>query len=304
MCKIDIHADDFCLSPQTSNEILDCIKAGKLDSVSVMTNMSCYELYAQKLLKEKKSVKKIPKLSVHLNFMEGHCVAAKEEVSDLVDGRGYFNISWGNLFLWNYSPKKYIRIKKQLKAEIKAQTEKFFAIFGRDHLLRFDSHQHTHMIPLCYWALLEVIVEQHYQTDYIRITKEPIIPYLSEISLWTTYRPINWVKNLLLNIYALGMEKTIEKNKPSWQKTNQPMFLWGILMSGKMDEDRVKKLMPKMVQTAEKKGRILEILFHPGTASADELGEEFCNKSANKFYTSTGRHIEYDCVLSLHNDRL
>lgn len=83
------------------------------------------------------------------------------------------------------------------------------------------------MIPICYWALLEVIVEQHYKTEYIRITKEPIIPYLINISLWKTYKPVNWIKNLLLNFYALGMEKTIEENKPSWQEDNMPMYLWG-----------------------------------------------------------------------------
>ena len=203
MCKIDIHADDYCLSPQTSEDILICIREGKLDSISVMTNMSCYESCALELLKEKNKVKKSLKLSVHLNFMEGHCLARKEDVPDLVDDRGYFNISWGNLFLWNYSPNRYMHIKKQLKAEIKAQTEKFLTMFGQDQLLRFDSHQHTHMIPICYWALLEVIVEQHYRTDYIRITKEPIIPYMNEISLWKSYKPVNWIKNLLLNYYAI-----------------------------------------------------------------------------------------------------
>ena len=299
MHKIDIHADDYCLSPHTSENILDCIRAEKLDSISVITNMSCFERYARKLKDE--SIVNPLKLSVHLNFMEGHCLAEKGEVSDLVDERGYFNISWGSLFVWNYSPKKYMRIKKQLKAEIKAQTERFITAFGREQELRFDSHQHTHMIPICYWALLEVIVEQHYQTGYIRITKEPIMPYLKEISLWTSYKPINWIKNLLLNFYALGMERTIEKNKPSWQNTNEPMYLWGVLMSGKMDENRIKKLMPGMTRNAERKGRILEILFHPGTVEGDEMGEEFCNTDANKFYTSTGRHIEYECVLSLQS---
>lgn len=69
-------------------------------------------------------------------------------------------------------------IKKELKEEIKAQTERFIEYFGDDKPLRFDGHQHTQMLPICYWALLEVIVEQHYPTEYIRITKEPIIPYL------------------------------------------------------------------------------------------------------------------------------
>ena len=199
MTKIDIHADDYCLSPHTSEEIVDCIRAGKLDSISVVTNMSCYEQYARKFLQERNSFKRVPKLSIHLNFMEGHCIAKEEDVQELVDKNGYFSISWGNLFIWNYSPKKYIEIKRQLKAEIKAQTDRFIEIFGDSQALRFDSHQHTHMIPICYWALLEVIVEQCYKTEYIRITKEPISPYLKNFSLWKTYKPINWIKNFVLN---------------------------------------------------------------------------------------------------------
>lgn len=300
MCKIDVHADDYCLSPHTSEDILECIRSRKLDSISVMTNMSCYEQYAKVLLKEAEVIGKLPRLSVHLNFMEGHCLADVEEVPDLVDKSGYFKISWGNLFIWNYSPKEFIRIKKQLKAEIKAQTEKFREFFGQDQALRFDSHQHTHMIPICYWALLEVIVEQQYETEYIRITKEPITPYLSEITLWKSYRPVNCIKNLLLNFYALGMERVIEKNRPAWQRRNEPMFLWGVLMSGKMDSNRVKKLMVGMMHKAEDKGRMLEILFHPGTAEEKEMGEEFCNKEANKFYLSAGRHMEYECVFLLN----
>ena len=55
MHKIDIHADDYCLSPHTSENILDCIRAEKLDSISVITNMSCFERYARKLKDERYS---------------------------------------------------------------------------------------------------------------------------------------------------------------------------------------------------------------------------------------------------------
>lgn len=177
MSKIDIHADDYALSPNTSEDILQCLRAGKLNSISVLTNMSCYDAYAEKYQKGKAEWPCQPLLAVHLNFMEGHCAADPEEVKHLVDGQGYFNITWWDLFHWNYSPKKFMTIKKELKAEIKAQTERFREKFGEDLPLRFDGHQHTQMIPLCYWALLEVIVEQHYRTAYIRITKEPIMPY-------------------------------------------------------------------------------------------------------------------------------
>lgn len=302
MSKIDIHADDYALSPNTSEDILQCLRAGKLNSISVLTNMSCYDAYAEKYQKGKAEWPCQPLLAVHLNFMEGHCAADPEEVKHLVDGQGYFNITWWDLFQWNYSPKKFMTIKKELKAEIKAQTERFREKFGEDLPLRFDGHQHTQMIPLCYWALLEVIVEQHYRTAYIRITKEPIMPYLRQVSLWKSYRPINWIKNLLLNFYALGMERTIEKNRPSWQSENSPMFLWGVLMSGHMDRDRIGILLPYMKKKAEDKGRCLEILFHPGSLLEEEAGEEFVSEGAKQFYLSDGRRIEKNAVMSMRTE--
>lgn len=299
MSIVDIHADDYCISPHSSEDILDCLRAGKLDSISVLTNMSCYGAYAEKLLQEKALWPKQPKLSVHLNFMEGHCLAEPEKVPHLVDGNGYFHISWGTLFLWNYSPKKFMMIKKELKEEIKAQTERFIEYFGKDRPLRFDGHQHTQMLPICYWALLEVLVEQHYPTEYIRITREPILPYLRSFSLWKTYRPVNWIKNILLNFYAPGMERTIRQNKPSWQGVNASMYLWGVVMSGRMDAERVRRLLPAMRACAGKKGRVLEILFHPGTVLKEELHEEFSNDGANEFHISEGRQLEYQAVMSL-----
>lgn len=302
MDRIEIHADDYGISPHSSEDILNCIREGKLDGISVLTNMSCYEKYAQIYQSEKKNWPRQPLLSVHLNFMEGHCAAEPKEVPHLVDEKGYFNISWGTLFLWNYSPKKFMMIKKELKTEIKAQTERFLAFFGSEKPLRFDGHQHTQMIPLVYWALLEVIVEQQYRTEYIRVTKEPILPFLSVFSLWKSYRPINWIKNILLNWYAPKMERSIRKNRPSWQVENHPMYLWGVVMSGHMDAERVKAVFPAMRRQAERKGRHLEVLFHPGRVLEEELAEEFCNHGANEFHVSEGRQIEYQAVMGLEKE--
>ena len=302
--NIEIHADDYAISPHSSEDILACLWAGKLDGISVLTNMSCFEEYAEKLKAEYGRFPKKPRLTVHLNFMEGHCAADPEEVPHLVDEKGYFNISWGTLFKWNYTPKLFLPLKKELKAEIAAQTERFRHAFGKDIPLRFDGHQHTQMIPVVYWALLEVIVERHYPTEYIRVTKEPILPFLKTPCLWKTYRPVNGIKNLILNFLAPGMEKTVERNHPSWQKENAPMFLWGLVMSGQMDEGRVKRLLPAMKEQAEKKGRNLEILFHPGTVLGEELGEEFCNHGANGFHVSGGRQMEYEAVMSLTQEDL
>ena len=111
MPQIEIHADDYAISPHSSEDILNCLRAGKLDGVSVLTNMSCFEEYAVKLKAEYDSFPKKPRLTVHLNFMEGHCAADPAEVPHLVDENGYFNISWGTLFKWNYTPKVFLELK-------------------------------------------------------------------------------------------------------------------------------------------------------------------------------------------------
>lgn len=297
MKAIDIHADDYALSAGASEDILTCIRAGRLDSISVLTNMSCYDKYAALYIEERKTWKKekAPLLSVHLNFMEGKAMAPSKEVPDLIDPNGYFHLSWGKLLLWSYCPWKYRRIKKQLKAEIKAQTEKFFHYFGKELPLRFDGHQHTQMIPIVYHALLEVIKEEKYQVSYIRVTKEPILPFLKEFSLWKTYRPINWVKNLLLNFLSPLMEQKVK------QITGQPpMFLWGVLLSGNMDKKRVRKLLPSMKKQSKQKGRTLEILFHPGFSPREEMGEEFVSEAANVFYCSEGRKQEFQTVMAFN----
>lgn len=299
MKGIDIHADDYGLSKRASEDILACIRAGRLDSISVMANMSCYKEYARKFCREKAEWKKSPLLTVHLNFMEGRCVASREKLPCLVGRDGYFKISWGSLLLGNYSPFKYKKLKKELKEEIKAQTERFRAEYGREYgqsvPLRFDGHQHTQMIPIVYKSLLEVIREENYLTDYIRVTKEPVLPYLKKTKLWKTYAPVNGIKNLLLNFYSSPMEKALRKN----HIPQKPMYLWGVLMSGHMDKNRVSALLPLMKDRAEKKDRTLEILFHPGLTPEEDMGEEFSSEAAKKFYFSKGRRIEYEAVFAL-----
>ena len=70
------------------------------------------------------------------------------------------------------------------------------------------------------------------------------------------------------------------------------------------DIDERERLLPAMKEQAEKKGRNLEILFHPGTVLGEELGEEFCNHGANGFHVSGGRQMEYEAVMSLTQEDL
>lgn len=295
MKKIDVHADDYGLTLNTSKEMLEGINAGKLDSISVVPNMSAYDS-SYELWKEQLDETRKPAISVHLNFMEGHCCGDVSKLNYLVDENGLFSISWGSLVKYNYHCFKRKRVKEQLKLEIAAQLSKVIKTYEllKERGLRVDSHQHTHMIPIVMEALVEVIEENNYPTEYIRISKEPWWVYLKYPQFFASYRPINMVKVMILNWYSLKDEKIIVKYKLP------KMFLSGVFLSGKMDYTRVIKLLPELKCVSDKKGAVLEVLFHPGTTLPVEVGEEFNHPAANEFYLSSNRRIEYDAMMKLN----
>lgn len=293
--KIDVHADDYGLTMNTSIDIIEGINAGKLNSISIMPNTTCFEK-TREYFYANIEVNKMPQISVHLNFMEGYCVADKSKLSYLVDEKGLFCISWGTLVKYNYHPGIRGKVKEQLKTEIAAQLERTIQGYGlleNGKKLRVDSHQHTHMIPIVMEALLEVIKERNYSTEYIRISKEPWSVYLKKWNLLPSYRVINMIKVLVLNWYSMTDEKLLkELDIPK-------MYLSGVFLSGRMDYMRVSALLPMLKAIAAKKERQLEVLFHPGSAFTEEVGEEFNNPDANVFYLSSDRKVEYEAMMKL-----
>lgn len=292
MSRIDIHADDFGESLHASEDILECIKAGKLNSISVLSNMSCFQKCVERYREEQAAFPAEPKLTVHLNFMEGSCLADPAALPELVDREGHFCISWGKLFFRSFLPGRR-GLKDQLKTEMKLQIGAVKRAFPEIEKLRIDSHQHTHMIPVVADALFETLAQNGWQVEYIRNAKEPMLPFLKQISLYWTYSPVNFVKNMILNFCSWFLEGKLRKLKL------EPMYLWGLIMSGHMDEKRVAKLMPSMLKKADKKGRTLEILFHPGQVQREEITAEFSQKEAIEFHISENRRVEKKAVMGL-----
>lgn len=292
--QIDIHADDYGLTANTSKSILEGINAGKLNSTSVMPNMEAFSqsaLYWVKNLKEDVT----PRISVHLNFMEGQCISPKEMLPHLVDDKGLFHISWGDLVKYNFNPFVRKKVKKELKCEIKAQTQRVADAYNINlqSQLRIDSHQHTHMIPIVLESIVEAVREEGWGVSYIRITKEVIGPYFSAISLWGGHELINIIKVIVLNTFAVWDKKVFN------QLGMSDMVLSGVFFSGKMSLQRVQCILPKLIKQAKKRNCNLEILFHPGIALGSEMGEEFNHPEANVFYLSKGRQMEYEAMMQL-----
>lgn len=284
--RTDVHADDYGLSVHASEEIIHCIRQGWVDSISIMPNMSCFET-AVNMLKEQVPPGQMPLYSVHLNFMEGHCLSDPSEVPELVDNVGMFKVSWGSLCVDSFRfGKRRKRMKIQLKKEIKAQIERIRNSGLSNRPFRIDSHQHSHMIPVVFDALTEVVREENYKVEYIRMPEEPQLPYLKAVSLWHTYSPINIIKNLILNLFAKRNRRMIRDMDLNSE------LLWGLVFSGEMDQYRIKSLWPGMTDYIRKRNSVLEILFHPGRALPEEIGKEYVKPGFVKFHLSEGRDRE------------
>lgn len=303
----DIHADDYALTINTSEDMLACMRAGKLNSISIVTNMSCFLQCMELLYEEIPNLPFLPLMSVHLDFVEGRSLAGREKTPDLVqDGGDLMGLSWGGLFVASYLPGKRGRVKAQLIREIKAQlargqeaVKRCMEIAEKAGIacaqkgLRIDSHQHAHMIPVVWEALLTAVREEGYAVEYIRNSKEVLGTFLTEVSLYKTYRPINFVKNRLLSLYSYKVDRYYKENGL------KPMYLWGLVMSGRMDKARIEKLYPKMRAKAARDGRELEILFHPGLMLAEEVTDEVAGEAVEDFYRRGDRHVEKAAVLSV-----
>ena len=304
MPKVDIHADDYALTVNTSKDMLSCMQKGELDSISILSNMSCFWECMDLLYQAIPNLPFLPKMSVHLDFVEGYGLTGGGNASLLVESDdNLLRLSWGKLFLMSYLPWKRREAKGQLKREIKMQIETAQAAISRaiktarEHgipcaqkNLRIDSHQHAHMIPVVWEALTEVIEEEHYKVEYIRNSKEMLGVFLSKISLWKTYRPVNFVKNILLSLYSHKVDH--------YAKTHNldQMYIWGLVMSGHMDYDRIVRLHPGITAKAEIDHRALELIFHPGRMLPEEVSGEVDEKAAKDFYMQKNRHVEMDAV--------
>lgn len=307
MNRPDIHADDYALTLNTSKDMLACMREGKLDSISIVTNMSCFEECMELFYAKIPQLPFLPLMSVHLDFVEGRSLAGSGETPDLVkDKTELMGLGWSGLFFASYLPGKRGRIKKQLICEIRAQLlrgekaiERCIKIAKEAGVpcaqkgMRIDSHQHAHMIPVVWEALIDVVLDEEYAVEYIRNSKEVLGVFLTNVSLYRTYRPVNFVKNRLLSLYSHKIDRYCKENGI------RPMYLWGLVMSGRMDRARVERLYPKMRAKAERDGRNLEILFHPGLMLADEVTDEVAKEAAEDFYCRQDRHVEKETVLGM-----
>lgn len=275
-------ADDYGLCDSTSINIQKCIDEGALNKVSVFPNLDRVDLH---------KISENIRVSLHLNLVEGKCMASADEISLISDQNGNLKHTFGGLFMVSLFRRK--EFEEQVYKEIKAQVLFWKSILPKDMPFCIDSHQHTHMIPSVFNTLIKVLNDEEINLEYMRIPAEPILPYIKTPSLYFTYRPVNIIKQWLLRFLWL-----INKKMANDYGIPESYFI-GILFSGKMDEKRVGKILPKVKKLAEKDDKDIEVLFHPGYTSGCIHDMQNKNIVFKEFYLSPNRKIEFDSVMKI-----
>lgn len=283
--EIEYHADDYGLFPTQSQRILDCHTGGRLNGVSILTNGSDLERCMQMLHASGEGIA----TTVHLNIIEGSSLCSPEEVPLLVDENGVFHVSFAKLLAHSFLPGRG-KYKNQLKREFLAQIRRVQPYLTPDSPLRLDSHAHYHMVPVAFDALMELILEEKLDVSYIRIPREQVGVYLRHLRIFRDFAPINLVKVFLLNLLARRNQR---KHRQALAPMEQKLFM-GVFLSGCMYRENVEPLLPDMCRLAQKQGKNLEVLAHPGAVYEPEDIQKLTFPDDVKFLTSKMRMKEAD----------
>ncbi len=277
-------ADDYGISEGANSRIENCLKNGVLNKVSVLPNGEISD-FKQRLSGTNTL------LSLHINLVEGRPLSKPNDASLLISDKGYFKYSFIGLFFLSISNKRK-EFEKQVYKELQSQIKFWKKAMGENISISIDSHQHTHMIPLILKTLMRVIRDEGLNVSSIRIPAEPILPYVFTPSLYFEYNPIGLMKQWLLKILAFANRKELAKSKI------QSAYFMGILFSGKLNEARIRKLLPHYLKLAKKHNKNIEIGFHPGYIKDKEKLLDGSRQDFSKFYLSPWRNIEHETLIN------
>ena len=282
----EFHADDYGLFPTQSERILACCHEGILNGTSIMPNSPWMNECLGRLPAQGIA------LTVHLNLLEGKCLAPKEELSLLVDTEGVFSVSFSRLLFCRLTG-RYDAYKRQLKKELSAQIHALMPFLAaRGEALRLDGHAHWHMLPVVFDALAEVIAEERLPVAYIRIPREPLGLLLRHLPAILPFHPINIVKTLLLHALA---GRNLRRHRALLDGMEKRLFL-GVLFSGRFDYDKFREILPDAEREAAKRGWGLEMLVHPGAVYEEKDILALTNRDDRAFLTSPDRMAEADAL--------
>ena len=224
--RLIVNADDFGLSHYVNDAVIRAHRDGILTSASVMVNEpACDE--AVKLAKEN------PKLGVglHITLLMGHSALPPGKIPGLVNNRGEFSdspVSTGMKYFFNSG------LRKQLRAEIRAQFEKFRATgLPLDHV---NGHLHFHLHPVVFKILMED--SDTLGISHLRLTRDCFSRSRRTSHGHLLYR--------ISHAAIFEMLSSRARRPLEQKKIRHAQITFGLLQNARVDEEYILKLLPEL----------------------------------------------------------
>ena len=187
--------------------------------------------------------RRLPRLAVglHLTLVDAEPILPTSAVPDLVDARGRFraNMARSGAAMF-FLP----QVRRQMRAEIRAQFEAFRATgLKLDHV---TAHKHFHLHPSILKAILELAKE--FGVPAVRAPFEPAA-ILARVEAADPH----------LSAFALAAR--LQRARLKWAGVAAPDQVFGLAWSGAMTQSRLQGLIAHLPEG------VTEIYTHPATSS-------------------------------------
>ena len=286
MAHIIVHADDFGISREASDSILEAHISGCIDRTSVLPNGEAFE-YAVQLLKENPGLQ----YAVHLNLVEGKALSDRKKIPDLVDNNGFFKHSFLSLWtLYLLHRKKRSDLLKQIEEELSRQIFRVRNALGCKEVT-LDSHRYVHMLPFI-WHMLNRLAKEW----NIAGMRTPFEPFFLVKPFHRNVRNMfsgNLMKHMILNTLS---KKAVKSIRPG--TISHPDYFIGVLFGGSMSLDVVRAAAHRLLKGKLHAETEVEILFHPGHSTDEEGPFRKGSGRYDKYYVSENRGRELQALLS------
>ncbi|XP_057294143.1 carbohydrate deacetylase-like [Hydractinia symbiolongicarpus] len=270
-----ITADDFGYCDERNRGILDAVKEGVVNSVSVLMNASAVESINNKNIA----------VGLHLNLTEGRPVAQPCDVASLLDKEGHF---FDKLSIAGHIKGGRI-LRVHVDIEIESQIKKFMTVFGHTPFY-IDGHQHVHILPVIIDGLIKLM--KKYEIKETRVPEELKIADC----YWIAQPRLGFYLDVCCN--AREARKCFNRHSISF-----PNYFIGLsTMSQDMNEKYLSKALNIISEDisrnrAEQKCRLVEIMTHPGYPNQN--GKGGCSeKGPDSFSCSPDRKCELNFLKS------
>jgi chitin disaccharide deacetylase len=245
MKRVIVNGDDFGLAVPVNEAIVEAHRRGILTTASLMVGAEA----ADDAIARARQMPSL-KVGLHVVLVEGRSILDPQTVPDLVSARGEFsNHPTRTGFKYAFRP----GIRKQLKAEIRAQFEKFRETgLALDHA---NAHNHLHLHPRIFNLILEV--GRDYGLKAVRLPSEPAL------HSWRASgkSPMARLAAAISLFPLIGFMKL--RLRRARVKCNDHVF--GLHDSGAITTDLVLQFLKNLPNG------VTEIYFHPATRRCSEI---------------------------------